>query len=103
MFDISAAFDPPHRHTASHALNEASSRSHAIFSLQLHRRRHVYKLVGGGGGGGDAPARYVVQPQKGAALCTRANLVDLAGSEDQRDAQVVMPLPSLQVLLAVRL
>ena len=73
------------RHTASHALNEASSRSHAIFSLQLHRRRRVYKLVPDAEGGG---ARYELQPLKGvtAALVTRANLVDLAGSEDQRDA-----------------
>ena len=73
------------RHTASHALNEASSRSHAIFSLQLHRRRRVYKLVPDAEGGG---VRYELQPLKGvtAALVTRANLVDLAGSEDQRDA-----------------
>ena len=33
------------RHTASHALNEASSRSHCIFSLGFRRRRHVHKLV----------------------------------------------------------
>ena len=32
------------RHTASHALNAESSRSHCIFSLQVHRQREVYKL-----------------------------------------------------------
>ena len=33
------------RHTASHALNEHSSRSHCIFSVQIHRSREVHKLV----------------------------------------------------------
>ena len=34
----------PLRHTASHALNEHSSRSHCIFSLSLRRRRDMHKL-----------------------------------------------------------
>ena len=76
------------RHTASHALNEASSRSHAIFSLQLHRRRRVYKLVPDTESGGKCKYELQRDRLKGVntALVTRANLVDLAGSEDQRDA-----------------
>ena len=35
----------PLRHTAAHALNEHSSRSHCIISVQLHRVREVRKLL----------------------------------------------------------
>ena len=69
------------RHTASHALNEASSRSHCIFSLQLHRKREVYKLQQTSKG----VWSYVLQPSKTSTSTTRANLVDLAGSEDARE------------------
>ena len=71
------------RHTASHALNEASSRSHCIFSLQVYRRRHGEAHAERrrrGAGAGKFSAR-------GVANKTRANLVDLAGSEDARDTQ----------------
>ena len=71
------------RHTSSHALNEASSRSHCIFSLQVHRRRLVYKLTQVERG----VYRYVPQPAKSSVRTTRANLVDLAGSEDARETQ----------------
>ena len=69
------------RHTASHALNEASSRSHCIFSLQVHRKREVYRLQQVAKG----EWRYVAQPSKCTLVATRANLVDLAGSEDARE------------------
>ena len=69
------------RHTASHALNAESSRSHCIFSLQVHRKRDVYKL--------ERVERelwkYVLQPSRTSMRVTRANLVDLAGSEDARE------------------
>ena len=71
------------RHTASHALNEASSRSHCIFSLQVHRVREVYKLLQTSRG----VFQYVLQTNKTSTLTTRANLVDLAGSEDARETQ----------------
>jgi hypothetical protein len=71
------------RHTASHALNEASSRSHCIFSLATHRRRHAAKLVQLEGG----EWGYGRLAPKGSESKTRANLVDLAGSEDARDTQ----------------
>ena len=69
------------RHTASHALNDQSSRSHCIFSLQVHKRRQVYKLERVE----RDTWRYVLQPARTTALVTRANLVDLAGSEDARE------------------
>ena len=71
------------RHTASHALNEASSRSHCIFSLQVHRKREVHKLTQVSRGA----YKYLLQPAKTTELTTRANLVDLAGSEDARETQ----------------
>ena len=70
------------RHTASHALNEASSRSHCIFSLQVYRRRYVAKLTQTDEVGA---WRYGKFTAKGLVTKTRANLVDLAGSEDARD------------------
>ena len=69
------------RHTASHALNAESSRSHCIFSLQVHRRRDVYKLERVD----KQTWRYMLQPGRTAVGVTRANLVDLAGSEDARE------------------
>ena len=71
----------PMRHTASHALNEHSSRSHCIFSIKLYSRREVHKLVQVE----RAVWQYKMQTDKCEELYTRANLVDLAGSEDQRD------------------
>ena len=62
-------------------MNEASSRSHCIFSLQVHRRRDVYKLQQVAKG----EYKYIPQPHKSSVLTTRANLVDLAGSEDARE------------------
>lgn len=69
------------RHTASHALNDASSRSHCIFSLQVHRKREVFKLERVD----RQEWRYILQPSKTTTVATRANLVDLAGSEDARE------------------
>ena len=73
----------PLRHTASHALNDASSRSHAIFSLQVYRKRTVHRLTETERG----KWRYVPQPERESISFTRANLVDLAGSEDARDSK----------------
>ena len=63
------------RHTASHALNECSSRSHCIFSLQVHRKRTVYKLERVDRG----EWRYVAQRAKTSTCVTRSDLVGLAG------------------------
>lgn len=55
------------RHTASHALNDASSRSHCIFSLQVHRKREVYRLERVD----REKWRYVLQPAKTTITATR--------------------------------
>ena len=63
------------RHTAAHALNEASSRSHCIFSLQLHRKREVYKLQQTSKG----VYTYVLQAGKTSTMTTRANHAPSSG------------------------
>ncbi|CBZ37411.1 Unc104-like kinesin, putative [Leishmania donovani] len=70
------------RHMASTRMNETSSRSHAIFTLQLLQKRTRAVPPGEGGSGGtitEAPSTAVatMTTQLGAKI----NLVDLAGSE----------------------
>ena len=55
------------RSTSATAMNEGSSRSHALLSLYVTARPRA--APGGGGGGG------------GAGASSRLNIVDLAGSE----------------------
>ena len=71
------------RHTAAHALNEVSSRSHCVISLERRERRQLHRLQRTGA----SEWRYRAQPQQLKTIVTRANLVDLAGSEDQRETQ----------------
>ncbi|KAK7201335.1 Unc104-like kinesin [Novymonas esmeraldas] len=71
------------RHTASTRMNDTSSRSHAIFTVQLlQKRTHVVPPGEGGDGanpdgGGLASTVVTMTTQLGAKI----NLVDLAGSE----------------------
>ncbi|CBZ30063.1 putative Unc104-like kinesin [Leishmania mexicana MHOM/GT/2001/U1103] len=73
------------RHVASTRMNETSSRSHAIFTLQLLQNRTHAVPPGEGGEGGSgsaitgAPVTTVATMTK--QLGAKINLVDLAGSE----------------------
>eukprot|EP00199_Chlamydomonas_sp_CCMP681_P000242 CAMPEP_0119108272 /NCGR_PEP_ID=MMETSP1180-20130426/13561_1 /TAXON_ID=3052 ORGANISM="Chlamydomonas cf sp, Strain CCMP681" /NCGR_SAMPLE_ID=MMETSP1180 /ASSEMBLY_ACC=CAM_ASM_000741 /LENGTH=536 /DNA_ID=CAMNT_0007093869 /DNA_START=67 /DNA_END=1677 /DNA_ORIENTATION=- len=63
------AYGSAQRATASHKMNEVSSRSHAIFSISMEQRARSSQSV----------------PRELQYLRSRLHLVDLAGSERQKD------------------
>ncbi|GET92012.1 Unc104-like kinesin, putative [Leishmania tarentolae] len=73
------------RHMASTRMNETSSRSHAIFTLQLLQKRTFAVPLGDGCKGGSDTATAGASLTAGATMTTqlgaKINLVDLAGSE----------------------
>lgn len=70
------------RHMASTRMNETSSRSHAIFTLQLlQKRTHAVQPGEGGSGGAITGAPATAVATMTTQLGAKINLVDLAGSE----------------------
>jgi kinesin family protein 6/9 len=68
------------RAIAEHALNKASSRSHAVLTLYIEQQ-HLAEGGGGGGGAGGAGVAGPQLPPRYVTVASRLHLVDLAGSE----------------------